>query len=158
MNTDNTTPNDSQGAAQTATPQTAVTAPESTQPLSATPKKSNSKTKANKKIVGEAAPEKYAIVKFGGHQVQCIPGSKIVIEKVEGDVGGEVLFSDVLFLKDGATISVGTPTVAGAKIAGKIVAHTRGEKLIIFKKRRRKGYTKKQGHRQSLTEILVGQF
>ena len=97
----------------------------------------------------------YAVVRTGGKQFRVEPGEAVRVEKLEGSVGDSIEFSEVLLVgaEDGAKI--GTPPVAGAKVLGTITAQGRGPKLIIFKMKRRKGYRRKAGHRQSYTEIRV---
>jgi large subunit ribosomal protein L21 len=97
----------------------------------------------------------YAIVRTGGKQFRVEPGAAVRVEKLEGSVGDSIELSEVLLVgaEDGAKI--GTPLVAGAKVVGTITAQGRGPKLTIFKMKRRKGYRRKAGHRQSYTEIRV---
>ena len=97
----------------------------------------------------------YAVVRTGGKQFRVEPGEAVRVEKLEGSVGDSIEFSEVLLVgaEDGAKI--GTPLVAGAKVVGTITAQGRGPKLTIFKMKRRKGYRRKAGHRQSYTEIRV---
>lgn len=97
----------------------------------------------------------YAIVETGGKQYTVSPGQRVRVEKLSGEVGGEVQLDQVLLVGDGEDITVGTPTVAGAKVTGTIVSHGRGPKLIVYKLRRRKDSRRKQGHRQDFTEIEV---
>ena len=98
----------------------------------------------------------YAVIRTGGKQYRVSPGQRIVVEKLLGDVGTEVLFNDVLLLKTAEKgVNVGRPLVEGAAVKGKIVAHERARKVVTFKKRRRKGYTKKQGHRQNVTRVEI---
>ncbi len=97
----------------------------------------------------------YAVVRTGGKQFRVEPGEAVRVEKLEGSVGDSIEFGEVLLVgaEDGAKI--GTPLVAGAKVVGTITAQGRGPKLTIFKMKRRKGYRRKAGHRQSYTEIRV---
>ncbi len=97
----------------------------------------------------------FAVVRTGGKQLRVEPGVAIRVEKLEGSVGDSIELSEVLLVgaEDGAKI--GTPLVAGAKVVGTITAQGRGPKLTIFKFKRRKGYRRKAGHRQSYTEIRV---
>ncbi len=98
----------------------------------------------------------YAVVRTGGKQVRVTPGQAIRVERLDGSVGDSVEFPEVLLLGgDGGERRVGTPCVAGAKVVGTITAQGRGRKLTIFKFKRRKGYRRKRGHRQSYTEIRV---
>ena len=98
----------------------------------------------------------YAVIRTGGKQYRVSPGESVSVEKLEGDVGQEVLFTEVLLLKSGdKAISVGTPTIVGVSVKAKIVSHDKAKKVLTYKKRRRKGYEKKIGHRQHLTRVLI---
>lgn len=97
----------------------------------------------------------YAIIETGGKQYPVAPGDRVRVEKLNGEVGSVVELDRVLLLGDGETVSVGTPTVEGAKVTGRIVAQDRGPKLVVFKLRRRKDSRRKQGHRQAYTELEV---
>ncbi|MBL8022970.1 MAG: 50S ribosomal protein L21 [Elusimicrobia bacterium] len=97
----------------------------------------------------------YAVIRTGGKQYRVIPGQRLHVEKLEQAVGAEITFSDVLFFKDGDKAEVGRPTVSGAAVSAKVVRQFRDKKVLVFKKRRKKGYKKLQGHRQNLTEILI---
>jgi large subunit ribosomal protein L21 len=96
-----------------------------------------------------------AIVKTGGKQYRIEPGAVLRVEKLEGDVGSTIELGEVLLVGRGDDARVGTPLVGGAKVTGTITAHGRGKKLIVFKFKRRKNYRRKQGHRQSYTEIKI---
>ncbi len=96
----------------------------------------------------------YAVIKTGGKQYRVAKGDKIFVEKLPGNVGDAITFDQVLFL-GGDAVKLGKPLVAGAKVEGKILEHGRGEKVIIFKFRRRKNYRRKTGHRQPFTTIQV---
>ena len=99
----------------------------------------------------------YAVIQTGGKQYRVEPGKTVVVEKLAGEEGTDVVFDQVLLVSsgDGATLNVGMPVVAGAKVTGQIVEQGRGDKLVVFKFRRRKNYARKQGHRQGFTEIKV---
>lgn len=97
----------------------------------------------------------YAVIRTGGKQYRVSPGQRVHVEKLDQNVGDEVTFSDVLFLKDGETAAVGRPTVSGAAVSAKVLRQFRNKKVLVFKKRRKKGYKKLQGHRQNLTEVLI---
>jgi len=97
----------------------------------------------------------YAVVCTGGKQVRLVPGEAVRVEKLEGQVGDNVEFSEVLLVSDGEQTSIGTPFVEGAKVVGVITAQGRGPKITTFKKKRRKNYRRKLGHRQGYTEIRV---
>jgi large subunit ribosomal protein L21 len=97
----------------------------------------------------------YAVIKTGGKQYRVASGAKLKIEQVVADVGSEIVLDQVLMVADGENVSLGTPLVAGASVKAKIVSHGRGDKVHIFKMRRRKHYRKSQGHRQNYTEIEI---
>lgn len=97
----------------------------------------------------------YAVVKTGGKQYRVVAGEKLKIEQIPADIGSEIVLDQVLMVADGDNVSLGNPLVAGAAVNAKIIAHGRGEKIRIFKMRRRKHYRKTQGHRQNYTEIEV---
>lgn len=97
----------------------------------------------------------YAVVKTGGKQYKVAPGEKLKVEQLPADVGAEVILDQVLLVGEGETIRVGQPTLAGATVKATVVAQGRGEKIRIFKMRRRKHYQKHQGHRQNYTELKI---
>ena len=97
----------------------------------------------------------YAIIKTGGKQFRAEPGKSLRLPTMLGDAGTKVEFNDVLLGSDGTTVKAGVPTIAGAKVTGEIVKHGLGEKIVVFKFRRRKNYAKKQGHRQGFTEVRI---
>ena len=97
----------------------------------------------------------YAVVKTGGKQYKVAPGEKLKIEQIPADVGAEVILDQVLLVSEGEAVRLGQPTVAGATVKATVVAHGRGEKIRIFKMRRRKHYQKHQGHRQNYTELRI---
>ena len=97
----------------------------------------------------------YAIIKTGGKQSRVAVGDTIDIEKLELAAGDTAVFDQVLAHGEGDSIKMGTPTIEGATVQGEVVKQYRGEKLIIFKFRRRKGFHKKKGHRQSLTQVKI---
>ncbi len=99
----------------------------------------------------------YAIVEIAGQQFKIQKGRSIYTHRLEGDVDA-ALASDkvkILLVDNEGSISIGAPTVAGAMVSAKIMEHLKGEKVIIFKKKRRKGYKKKNGHRQYLTKVMI---
>lgn len=98
----------------------------------------------------------YAVIKTGGKQYRVSPGEKLRVEKLESEIGAEVMLSQVLLVANGENVTVGTPIVVGASVKAKVLAHGRADKVMIFKFRRRKHYRKTQGHRQSFTEIEIG--
>jgi len=98
----------------------------------------------------------YAVFQTGGKQFRAEPGSRLRIPTLEAEPGDTVTFDRVLLAGDGAeTVQVGTPVVDGASVKAEVIRHGRGEKVIVFKRKRRKGYRKKQGHRQDFTEIRI---
>mgnify|MGYP001765235481 CR=1 FL=1 len=97
----------------------------------------------------------YAVIKTGGKQYRVAANDKILIEKLDGDAGDQVTFENVLLVANGGTIDVGAPFVAGATVVGEIAAQERGPRVIIFKKRRRKHYRRRNGHRQDLTSVTI---
>jgi large subunit ribosomal protein L21 len=97
----------------------------------------------------------YAVIKTGGKQYRVSKDDVLTIERLPGDAGGKIEFAEVLMVGSGASVKVGTPTVAGAKVTAELVAQTRGPKLIAFKKRRRKNSRRKKGHRQDLTSVRI---
>jgi large subunit ribosomal protein L21 len=96
-----------------------------------------------------------AIVEISGKQFKVEKDSKLFVHRLEGKEGSKVTFDNVLLLDNGSKVSIGTPTVKGASIQAKILQHVKDNKVIVFKKKRRKGYQVKNGHRQALTEILI---
>ncbi len=97
----------------------------------------------------------YAVIKTGGKQYRVAQGETLKIESVAGDVGSAITLDKVLMVGDGDKVSVGKPLLNGASVKATIVAHGRGEKIKIFKMKRRKHYQKHQGHRQNYTEIRI---
>jgi len=97
----------------------------------------------------------YAVIKTGGKQHRVTEGDVIAIEKINGDRGEAVVFDQVLMVEKEGDIRVGRPVVEGAKVVGEILAQTKGEKLIVYKTKKRKGYHKKNGHRQQLTSMKI---
>ena len=97
----------------------------------------------------------YAVIKTGGKQYRVAAGDKLKVEKLAGEVGSEITLDKVLLVSDGENTTVGAPLIQGASVQAKVVAHGRGDKVLIFKMRRRKHYRKTQGHRQSFTEIQI---
>ncbi|HEX4328241.1 MAG TPA: 50S ribosomal protein L21 [Burkholderiales bacterium] len=96
----------------------------------------------------------YAVIKTGGKQYRVVAGEKLKVEQIPADIGQEIVLDQVLML-GGESVVVGSPLVAGAKVLAKVISHGRGEKVRIFKMRRRKHYQKHQGHRQNYTEIEI---
>ena len=97
----------------------------------------------------------YAVIKTGGKQYRVTAGEKLKVEQIPADIGAEIVLDQVLFLANGDNISMGAPLVSGASVTAKVVSHGRGDKIRIFKMRRRKHYRKTMGHRQNFTEIEI---
>ena len=97
----------------------------------------------------------YAVIKSGGKQYKVAPGEKLKVEQLSADVGAEVVLDQVLMVGEGDSIRLGQPIVAGATVKATVVGHGRGDKVTIFKMRRRKGYQQHQGHRQNYTELKI---
>jgi len=97
----------------------------------------------------------YAVIKTGGKQYKVEQGHTLRVEKLEGDRGTKLTFDEVLLVADGEAIKIGAPNIAGAKVSAEIVAQEKGDKLIVFKFRRRKAYRRKNGHRQQYTAIKI---
>lgn len=97
----------------------------------------------------------YAVIRTGGKQYQVAPGEKCRVEKLDGNVGDMVELNDVLMVVDGDNVTIGRPVVEGVKVVARIVEQDRAKKIIIFKKKRRKGYRLRQGHRQSFTALEI---
>ena len=97
----------------------------------------------------------YAIIKTGGKQYKVSPGDTLKVEKIEGKIGDTLVIEDVLMAVNGEKIEVGRPILQNAKVAGEIVCQAKGKKIIVFKAKKRKGYRKKIGHRQLLTELKI---
>ncbi|AHG90874.1 50S ribosomal protein L21 [Gemmatirosa kalamazoonensis] len=97
----------------------------------------------------------YAIFRSGGKQFRAEPGKTLRIPSLQGEAGTTVEFSDVLLGSDGDNVRLGVPTLSGAKVTGEIVKHGLGDKIVVFKFKRRKNYARKQGHRQGYTEVRI---
>jgi large subunit ribosomal protein L21 len=97
----------------------------------------------------------YAIVEIAGQQFRVEKNNEIFVHRLEGEPGTKVEFKDVLLVDHDGKINVGTPHVEGSKISGKILEHVRGDKVIVFKKKRRKGFQKETGHRQDFSKVLI---
>ena len=97
----------------------------------------------------------YAVIRTGGKQYRVTPEDVIVIEKITGDEGSIVEFGEVLMVGGDGAPQVGAPTVTGASVAGEVVTQGRGDKILVFKKKRRKNYRRKRGHRQELTTVRI---
>lgn len=97
----------------------------------------------------------YAIVEIAGQQFKVAKDQKVFVHRLEGKEGDNVSFDNVLLAEDGDNITLGAPAIEGASVSAKITRHLKGDKVIVFKKKRRKGYRVKKGHRQKLTEIAI---
>ena len=97
----------------------------------------------------------YAIVDIAGKQFKVAKDQYIYAPKMEGEVGAAVSFDQVLLIDDGGDVKIGAPTVGGIKVSGKILEHVKGNKVIVFKKKRRKGYAVRNGHRQQFTKVHI---
>ena len=97
----------------------------------------------------------YAIVEIAGKQFKVTQDQQLYTPQLNVEAENAITFDKVLLVEDGDNIVIGTPTVMGAKVTGKVLGHVRGDKIIVFKKKRRKGYKKTQGHRQDYTKVLI---
>lgn len=97
----------------------------------------------------------YAIVDIAGQQFKVKAAQKLKVHRLEAEEGKHVELGKVLLISDGKSVNVGTPVVEGARIAAKVLSHGKGDKVLVFKKKRRKGYQKLNGHRQYLTELWI---
>jgi large subunit ribosomal protein L21 len=100
----------------------------------------------------------YAVFRTGGKQFRAEPGKTLRIPTLQVEAGDAVTFEDVLLASDGEKVQVGAPTVDGATVKAEVIRHGRDRKIIVFKRKRRKGYRRKQGHRQGFTEIRVDEI
>ncbi|BAO75393.1 50S ribosomal protein L21 [Winogradskyella sp. PG-2] len=97
----------------------------------------------------------YAIVEIAGHQFKVEKDQKVFVNRLSTEEGKKVSFDNVLLIGDGNKTTLGAPAIDGAQVSAKVLKHLKGDKVIVFKKKRRKGYRVKNGHRQSLTEIVI---
>jgi large subunit ribosomal protein L21 len=100
----------------------------------------------------------YAIVDIAGQQFKVQKDQKIFVHRLEGEEGAEMNFDQVLLVENEGTVTMGSPAIKNAKVTAKVLEHVKGDKVIIFKKRRRKGYKLKRGHRQQFTQIQIGEI
>jgi large subunit ribosomal protein L21 len=100
----------------------------------------------------------YAVFRTGGKQFRAEPGKKIRVPSLDMEPGESITFEEVLLASDGTAVQVGAPTLGGATVTAEVVRHGRDPKVTIFKRKRRKGYRRKQGHRQGYTEVRVDQI
>ena len=99
--------------------------------------------------------EMYAIVDIAGQQFKVAKDQKVYVHRLDAKTGTKVSFDKVLLLDDGGKVTIGAPAIANASVEAKVVKHLKDDKVIVFKKKRRKGYRVKNGHRQALTELLI---
>ena len=97
----------------------------------------------------------YAIVEIAGHQYKVQKDQQIFVNRLQNDEGSKVDFDKVLLIEDGGKVTVGAPAIDGKKVTASVVKHLKGDKVIVFKKKKRKGYEKKRGHRQELSVIKI---
>ena len=97
----------------------------------------------------------YAIVEIAGQQFKVVQDQKLFVHRLVAEEGSKVSFDKVYLLDDGKKVSIGAPAITGASVEAKVVSHLKGDKVIVFKKKRRKGYRVKNGHRQALTELVI---
>ena len=97
----------------------------------------------------------YAIVEIAGHQFKVSKDLKVYVNRLASEEGSKVTFDKVLLLDDNGTITLGAPAIEGASVEAKVLQYLKGDKVIVFKKKRRKGYKKRNGHRQYLTQIVI---
>lgn len=97
----------------------------------------------------------YAIVEIAGQQFKVQKDQKIFVHRLAAETGSKVEFDRVLLVDNGGKVSIGAPAIAGAKVTAEVMDHVKGDKVIVFRKKRRKGYKKKNGHRQSFTAITI---
>ena len=97
----------------------------------------------------------YAIVEIAGHQFKVSKDLKVYVNRLACEEGSKITFDKVLLLDDNGSITLGAPAIEGASVEAKVLQHLKGDKVIVFKKKRRKGYKKRNGHRQYLTQIVI---
>ncbi len=97
----------------------------------------------------------YAVIRTGGKQYRVAPGDFLSVEKLDAEPGQEVTFDEVLAAGEGDALKVGSPVVAGARVTARVVLHDKEKKILVYKKKRRKNYRRRQGHRQAFTQVQV---
>lgn len=97
----------------------------------------------------------YAIVEIAGQQFKVSKDQKVYVHRLAAEEGSNITFDKVLLMEDNGNITLGAPAIEGASVEAKVLQHLKGEKVIVFKKKRRKGYKKRNGHRQYLTQIVI---
>jgi len=98
---------------------------------------------------------KYAVIRTGGKQYRVAEGDLVKVEKLAGEVGEQVTLADVLFIGDNGAVKIGAPVVANARVVGEIVGQGKAKKIVVFKKKRRKSYSRQRGHRQHQTTLKI---
>ena len=97
----------------------------------------------------------YAIVEIAGQQFKVAKDQKVYVHRLQGAEGSKVAFDNVMLIEDKGNVTIGAPAIKGAEVSAKILSHLQGDKVIVFKKKRRKGYIKKNGHRQAFSEVQI---
>lgn len=97
----------------------------------------------------------YAIVEIAGQQFKVQKDQKIFVHRLDAEAGSKVEFDRVLLVDNGGKVNIGAPAIAGAKVSAQVIDHVKGDTVIVFRKKRRKGYVKRNGHRQSFTRISI---
>ena len=97
----------------------------------------------------------YAVIRSGGKQYTVRPGDRLDVEKLDGEVGAEIELTEVLMVADGEDVSLGAPSVSGAKVTAEIVEHGKGKKVVVFKYKPKIRYRKRTGHRQQFTRLAI---
>ena len=110
---------------------------------------------ANKLVLIRKTDSMYAIVEMAGQQFKVAKDQKVYVHRLQGEVGSKVTFDNVLLIDEKGNVTIGAPAIEGASVTAQILSHLKGDKVIVFKKKRRKGYIKKNGHRQYLSEIQI---
>lgn len=110
---------------------------------------------ANKQVLIRKTNSMYAIVEIAGQQFKVAKDQKVYVHRLQAEEGSKVTFDNVLLLDNNGTVTIGAPAIEGASVTAQVLGHLKGDKVIVFKKKRRKGYQKKNGHRQYLSEIQI---
>lgn len=97
----------------------------------------------------------YAVIRTGGKQYRVAPGDLVSVEKLDAEPGAEVTFDEVLAAGEGDALKIGSPVLAGARVTARVVLHDKEKKILVYKKKRRKNYRRRQGHRQAFTQVRV---
>lgn len=97
----------------------------------------------------------YAVFQTGGKQFRAEPGNRLRVPSLDAEPGDAISFGEVLLASDGDKVTIGTPMVEGAEVKAEVLRHGKADKIIVFKRKRRKGYRRKQGHRQKYTEVRI---